>query len=161
MRLCRLLVLIVIGFAGYFVLQCAPTTVVLAADTYQPLSVKTGLWNVTVTNDLGGAPHTSSYRTCVTDKDLHTNPWGKGPDEKCDWNVLKSTSSDMEVHGSSCEAGKEYGMQTEVDLKIHALDSSNVKATMQGTSKGNGQTMNFKGNFTGKWAAATCPAGVN
>ena len=134
--------------------------VVFAADNYQPMNVKTGLWNVTHTNNLGGSQHANSYKTCVTAKDLQTNPWGKGPEEKCDWTVIKSTSSDMEVHGASCEAGKEYGMQTEVDLKIHALDPSNVKATMQGTSTGNGQKVPFSGTFVGKWVSSSCPAGT-
>ena len=166
--LCRrgLWLVLVVLLAAYFTIETArivpgSASVVFAADNYQPMNVKTGLWEVRHTNNLGGSQHTSSYKTCVTAKDLQSNPWGKGPEEKCDWTVIKSTSSDMEVHGTSCEAGKEFGMQTEVSLKIHAVDQSNVKATMQGTSTGNGQTMPFGGTFTGKWVSPSCPAGAN
>ena len=49
-------------------------------------------------------------------------------------------------------------MNTNVDVKLHALDSENVKASMQGTSTGNGQTVNVSGTFTGKWIGSSCPA---
>jgi len=135
-------------------------TILFAAD-YQPLKVQTGLWQVNSTTNLTGTPHTSSYKTCVTPKNLNSNPWANGPDEKCVWTVVKSSASDMDVHGAECEAGKEYGMTTNVDLKVHAVDAENVKASMEGTSKGNGQNMNFSGTYTGKWIAASCPAGMD
>ena len=93
---------------------------------------------------------------------MENNPWNK-PDEKCDWAVVNSTGSDMEVKTNSCTAGKNVGMmQTNVDLKIHVVDSENVQATMQLTSTGNnGTTMVGNGTYTGKWLGATCPAGTN
>ena len=111
---------------------------------------------------LGGTPQTSSYKKCVTKEELENNPWNK-PDEKCDWAVVNSTGSDMEVKTNSCTAGKNVGMmQTNVDLKIHVVDSENVQATMQLTSTGNnGTTMVGNGTYTGKWLGATCPAGTN
>lgn len=136
-------------------------TFLFAGSDFQPLNVKPGLWQVTANNNLTGTPHTVSYKKCVTAKDLNSNPWANGPDEKCVWTVVKSTASDMEVHGAACEAGKEYGLDTNVDLKIHAVDSGNVKASMEGTSKGNGQNMNFSGTYTGKWVGASCPAGTD
>ena len=134
-------------------------TIILAADSYQPLNVKAGLWQVTGTNQFGAAPVKVNYKKCITTKDLNTNPWVNGPEEKCTWTVVNSTGTDMEVKGTSCEAGKEYGMNTNIDLKLHAVDSENVKASMQGSSTGNGQTMNVNGTFTGKWMSASCPAG--
>jgi hypothetical protein len=65
----------------------------------------------------------------------------------------------MEIKGTSCELGKEYGMDTNVDLKLQAVDSENVKASMQGNSTGNGQTMSVSG--TGKWMGSGCPANTN
>jgi Protein of unknown function (DUF3617) len=132
-----------------------------AASNYQPLKVKTGLWQVTTSSDLAGSPHTNSYKTCVTAKDFKTNPWAKGSDDNCDWSVVSSTASDMEVRGSSCAAGKDYGMDTKVDIKFHAVDSENVKASLQGTATGNGQTMNFQGTYAGKWIGSDCPAGTD
>ncbi len=136
-------------------------TILFSANTYQPLKVKTGLWQVTTSNNLMGSQHTSSYKTCVTAKDLNTNPWANGADDKCDWSVVTSTASDMEVQGSSCAAGKNYGMETNVDIKFHAVDSENVKASLQGTSTGNGQTMNFSGTYAGKWISSDCPNGAD
>jgi hypothetical protein len=145
-------------FLGAIVL---PATFLSAAADFQPLKVKPGLWQVTANNNLTGTPHTLTYKKCITAKDLNTNPWGNGPDEKCVWTVVKSSASDMEVHGAECEAGKEYGMSTNVDLKIHAADAENVKASMDGTSKGNGQNVSFSGTYTGKWVGAGCPAGID
>jgi Protein of unknown function (DUF3617) len=109
----------------------------------------------------GGTPQSSSYKKCVTKEELESNPWNK-PEEKCDWTVVNSTGSEMEVKTNSCTAGKNLGMmQTDVDLKIHVVDSENVQATMQLTSNGNGTTMKGSGTYTGKWLAASCPAGTN
>ena len=64
----------------------------------------------------------------------------------------------MEIRGTACEAGRNQGMETDVNIKVHALDSENVKASVQGTSIGNGHTVNISGTFTGKWISASCPA---
>jgi len=109
----------------------------------------------------GGTPQTRTYQKCVTAKDLNANPWANGPDEKCTWTVVRSTSSDMEVRGTSCAGGKSQGMQTDISIKVHAVDSENVKAAVNGTSTGNGHTVNFEGTFTGKWLGPTCPPGTN
>lgn len=177
-------------------LICSMAGVILsAAGKVQPLNVKTGFWQVSVTttmsglpaippemqakldqmtpqqraqieammkNRLGGTPQTSSYKKCVTKEELENNPWNK-PEEKCNWTVVNSTGSDMEVKTNSCTAGKNVGMtQTNVDLKIHVVDSENVQATMQLTSTGNNDTaLVGSGTYTGKWLGATCPAGTD
>lgn len=134
------------------------TATILFAATNQPLNVKPGLWHVTGTNQVMGNTTKTDYKSCITAKDLNSNPWVNGSDEKCTWTVVTSTASDMEIKGTSCELGKENGMDTNVDLKLHAVDTENVKATMQGTSTGNGQTVNVSGAFTGKWMGASCSA---
>jgi hypothetical protein len=179
----------------FVALTCMLAGVVLsAAGKVQPLNVKTGLWQVSMTtamtglpaippelqarldqmtpeqraqmeammkSRLGGTPQTSSYKKCVTKEELENNAFNK-PDEKCNWTVVTSTGSDMEVKTASCTAGKNVGMmQTDVDLKIHVVDSENVQATMQLTSTGNGTTMKGNGTYTGKWLGATCPEGTN
>src|SRR5947209_5220615 len=97
---------------GSIVLSAA---ILLAFNNYQPLNVKPGLWQVAVTNNLNGSEHTNSYKKCVTAKDLNTNPWANGSDDKCDWTVVNSTASDMELRGASCEIGKNFGMDTSVE----------------------------------------------
>ena len=166
-----------------------------AAGKVQPLNVKTGLWQVSMTTTMtgpppippdlqakldqmtpeqrakieammksrfGGTPITSSYKKCVTKEELENNAFSK-PEEKCNWTVVTSTGSDMEVKTASCTAGKNVGLvQTDVDLKFHVVDPENVQATMQLTSTGeDGTTMKGSGTYTGKWLGATCPEGTN
>ena len=64
----------------------------------------------------------------------------------------------MEIRGTSCEAGRNQGMETGLNIKVQALDSENVKASVQGSSTGNGHTVNITGTITGKWIGASCPA---
>jgi len=105
----------------------------------------------------GGAPRTINYQTCVTKDDLAKAAF-TGPDEKCSWTVVNSSRSDMEARGSACEAGKNEGMKTDVTMKIHVVDSENVKGAVQGSATGNGTTVNIDNSYTGKWVSATCPA---
>jgi Protein of unknown function (DUF3617) len=148
------------------------SVVFAAAGKFQPLNVKTGLWQVTETITWTGlppqmaammkaAPQTRTYKSCVTAKDLTTNPWASGSDDKCHWTVLNSTATDMEVRGTSCDLGKDYGMTADVHGKIHVLDSENGTGTMAVALTGNGQTMNGHASYTGKWIGATCPADVH
>jgi Protein of unknown function (DUF3617) len=109
----------------------------------------------------GGTPRTTQYKKCVTAKDLNTNAFVNGPGEKCTWNIVNSTGTDMEARGTACEAGKEQGMDTDVDIKLHVVDPENVKATVQGKATGNGQNVNIDNTLTGKWMAASCPAGTD
>ncbi len=169
-------------------------TILLAGNDFQPLNVKTGLWQVTgsstasglppippdmqarldkmspeqrarieamMKSRFGGTPQAINYEKCVTAEDLNTNPFVNGPDEKCTWTVVSSTSSQMEIRGASCEAGRNQGMETDVSVKVYALDSEHVRASVQGTSAGNGHTVNINNTYTGKWISASCPAGTN
>lgn len=136
-----------------------------------PLDVKTGLWQITKTTTWTGLPprYASAmknglpvkYNSCVKAKDLSTNPWTNGAEEKCVWTVLNSTGTDLEVKGSSCNFGKEYGMTAEVHGKLHVVDPEDGTGSFQITLTGNGQTMNGNSLYSGKWVAATCPAAVN
>ena len=107
-----------------------------------------------------GAPQTTTYKKCVTKEDLNKNAFGKS-DDKCTWTVLNSTGTDMEVKGTSCEAGKTYGMYTDINMKLHVVDSENVNAAVQASATANGHTTNINGTYTGKWLGASCPAGTN
>ena len=104
----------------------------------------------------GGTPTTTTYKKCITPKDLNTNPFANGPDEKCAWTVVSSTGSDQEARGTSCALGKNYGMNSDVYVRAHASDSENVKGTMQITATGDGKTMNINGTYSGKWIGADC-----
>jgi hypothetical protein len=152
---------------------CLLASVVFGAkEEFQPLKVKTGLWQVTETITWSGlppqmaaimkaAPPTRTYKSCVTAKDLNNNPWANGSGDKCTWTVLNSTGSDMEVQGTSCDLGNNYGMKADVHGKIHVQDSENGTGSMAVTLTGNGQTMNGNASYTGKWIGASCIAGTN
>jgi hypothetical protein len=166
-------------------------TVLTAANSYQPLNVKLGLWRVTevstasgtppitpamqaridkmtpeqrarmqemIKSRFGRTPKTTQYEKCVTAKELNTNPFTNGPDEKCNWTVVNSTGSDMEARGTSCAAGEAQGLTTDVDIKLHAVNTETVNGSVQGTATGNGNTINIDNKLTGKWIAAACPA---
>ncbi len=149
---------------------CSVASLVLAAaGDIQPLKVKTGLWQMTETVKWTGlppqmaammksAPPTRTYKSCVRAKDLSTNPWADGSGDKCTWTVLNSNGSDMEVQGTSCDLGKDFGMKADVHGKIHAVDSENGTGSMEVTLTGNGQTMNGHASYTGKWIGESCPA---
>lgn len=145
------------------------TAVTLAiAASLHPLNVKPGLWQMTVTSTWKGLPpqfasamasgRTRTYQTCVKPEDLSTNPWSEGSGEKCTWSVLNSTGTDMEVRGTSCEMGSEYGMTSEVHGKIHVIDSENGTGSFDVTMTGNGRTMSGHSSYTGKWVGSSCPA---
>lgn len=155
----------VLGIAGI----CLVASVILAdTQKFQPLKVKTSLWQMTETITWTGlppqlaammkaVPQKRIYKSCVTAKDLNTNPWADGSGYKCNWTVLNSTGSDMEIQGKSCDLGAEYGMKADVHGKIHVQDSEIGTGSMAVTLTGNGQTMNGNASYIGKWIAATCP----
>jgi hypothetical protein len=150
---------------------CLVASVVFAAaGQFQPLKVKTGLWQMTESLKWTGVPpqmaammkaasQTRTYKSCVATKDLNTNPWADGSSDKCTWTVLNSTGTEMEVRGTSCDLGKNYGMTADVHGKIHVLDSENGTGSMTVILTGNGQIMNGIASYTGKWIGQSCPAG--
>lgn len=150
------------------------------AVTQTPLKVKPGLWQIDMAVNYSGLPPniqamldqmtaqqrhamglgaTTTHKTCITEKQLNTQ-WVQG-DENCKWTVLKSTSSDLDVQGTGCRAGKNEGMNTNVEVKIHVFDSEHVQGTMHGTGFGNGLHTTLDGKYMGKWIGATCHADMN
>ena len=145
----------------------AASVVFAAAGQFQPLNVKTGLWQMTKTvtwTDLPpqmaammkAAPQTMTYNSCITTKDLNSNPWANGSGDNCTWTVLNSTRTDMEVRGSGCDLGKDSGMTAEIHGQIHIKDPENGTGSMTLTLTGNGQTMHGLASYTGKWVSASC-----
>jgi hypothetical protein len=153
------------------VVICLTASLATAAGDVHPLNAKTGLWQITETVTWTGLPpqmsammkngRTINYKSCVREKDLNGNPFANGADEKCNWKVLKSSSTDMEVQGNSCELGKEFGMTADIHGTIHVPDPENGTGSFTVVLTGNGQTMNGHANYSGKWTSATCPADMN
>ena len=130
--------------------------VVLAANNVQPLNVKTGLWQVTMTMTIQGmgAPRTHTYKSCVKKENLGQYPFADR-ENNCKYTVQSSTSSHMDVSGSCLpnEGGK-----ADFRIQLEAIDSENVKGTGQLTLAGPQGAMHGDYSGKGKWIGATCSA---
>jgi len=148
------------------VLAASAVAVAVAASLH-PLQVNTGLWQMTATTTWAGLPpqldaqlgngRTNHYTSCVRPRDLSTNPWAEGSRDGCKWTVLTSTGTDMEVRGTSCDMGRDYGMTAVVHGRIHVLDPKDGTGSFDITMSGNGQTVTGHASYTGKWVGASCP----
>ena len=138
----------------------ASATVLLADSSVQPLNVKPGLWEVTMSitlNGMGTPPRTNTYKSCLKKEDLNKYPF-TDPDKKCTYTILSSTGSTMEARGT-CAPGSE-GAKIDFKLRLDAVDTENVKGTGQMTMSGPGGSMNGNYAATAKWLGPTCPANV-
>jgi hypothetical protein len=128
---------------------------VVAAAGLAPLSINTGLWQVTMTSSINGMPpHTVTYTSCVRSEDLTKYPF---TDQKanCTWNVLSSTSSTMEANGT-CMPRNMGTLQ--FMMKLTALDAQHVQGTGQVTANTPNGPMSGNYSGAGKWIGAQCPA---
>lgn len=148
-------------------------TVLFAADE-QPLNVKPGEWQVQYDVKYSGLPpqyqamvdqmsaqqksamglgSAETSKLCVKAADLN-KPWSQ---DNCRWRVLKATGSDLESHSTSCQHGSR-GANSDMDMniKIHAVDSEHVRATLHGTAVMQGSQVTIDGSYLGKWLGSTC-----
>ena len=153
-----------------------------AADSFQPLNVKTGLWEststVTVNGQIGlpedmlskltpeqraryearmqanagGRTTTHTNQSCLTPEKLNHGTLFDDKEMGCRQTVLNSNSSKLELH-VVCQNND---MSAQGTLQIEALNSESVKGsgTMSITSQSH--TMNSKTSLTAKWVGASC-----
>lgn len=161
------------------ILLCA--CVLMAGYQVQPLNVKPGLWEVTMTTAVSGrppisqeilakmtpeqrakfeasmkgmasgVPKTKTSRNCVTKEQLSKDPFSEEK-SNCTRTVLKSTGSMMEIR-EVCEG---EGVKSDVTMRIEALNPENVKGSGHVTAAGGSNSMNVNTSFTAKWLGATC-----
>jgi hypothetical protein len=154
---------------------------VAAGGTYQPLNVKTGLWESTWTSSVSGrppipaelaakmtpeqkerfeammnsiasqAPKPRTNRSCLTKEKLEKDPFNE-QSKGCKENVLASTGSKMDIQ-ETCPRGD---ITMDFTVHIEAVDSEHVTGTMKSNMAGGGNTMNTNGTFTSKWLGAAC-----
>ncbi len=166
--------------AALWILLCLSASLALAAGKYQPLNVKLGTWETTFTSTVSGAPpvpqemldkmtpeqrarfdaamskmasgapRTHTSKTCLTKERLEKDPFSDR--QSCTEKVLTSTSSKMEIE----EVCNEENAQSDSKIRLEAIDSENVKGSMQTVVTGSGKTMNVNGTFTSKWVGAAC-----
>jgi hypothetical protein len=134
------------------------SAMILSAAGPDPLNIKPGLWQVTMTSKVSSLPqpNTSTYQSCIKKEDLAKYPF-TDPDANCNWNVLSSTGTQMEAKGMCRPQG--MGNVT-FNMKLEATDSENVKGTGQLTFDGPGGVINGTYSGTAKWKSASCPANL-
>src|SRR5215470_18928091 len=138
------------------------TFVVFAADTAPRLNVKLGLWEVTTTTSMagappipsdalanmtpeqramveqrmsmGGAPRTSTEKTCETKEKLEKDNLFKGKDDECTRTPVTNTATrvEMKMHCSV------KGYTSDGTIRFDAISPENVKGAMDMTSSEKG-----------------------
>jgi hypothetical protein len=122
----------------------------------EPLNIKTGLWQVTMTSTISRLPepNTSTYKSCLKREDLGRYPFAD-PEANCTWNVVSSTGSNMEADGT-CMPGALGKVGFKMRLEVGSPES--VSGTGQLVVDGPAGTMSGTYAGSAKWLQATCPA---
>jgi tRNA threonylcarbamoyladenosine modification (KEOPS) complex Pcc1 subunit len=152
-----------------------------ANGDYQPLNVKTGLWETTWTSSVTGRPpipadmlekmtpeqraqfeaamssmmsqaqKPRTSKSCLTKDKLEKDPF-KREDKGCTETVLASTGSKMDVR----ETCTHENAKSDVTVHIEAEDSEHVRGTVKSNVSASGNAMNVNGTFTSKWLGMVC-----
>ncbi len=155
-----------------------------AADRYQPLAVKTGLWEVTTTISMSGQmplpPDVLEKLTpeqrakfeermngkslqpakpivskhCLTQEQLDKGASFAEDRKSCQHTIVSSTRSKAVVRMDCLD----NGVKIEAKLEFEAVDSENIKGQTQTTATGGDRTMNSNSTLTGKWLGPACGA---
>ncbi|MGH9482661.1 MAG: DUF3617 domain-containing protein [Terriglobales bacterium] len=170
-------------------LQALSTLILLAAaallagQSFTPLNVQTGVWQVnqqvTLTGDLPVPPELAAnmtpamraqiaaeflgpnnitYKTCVTPAKLAQDPFPpkSSPHASCTETVVSSTSTDLTVQ-IACAGDVTGGGQ----VNLHASDTHHVTANGNGTVTAEGKTLHDQVSVTAQWIGPTCPPDVH
>lgn len=154
----------------------APAKTVQGAN-YQPLNIKTGLWEVTMTRSANGempmpaeymsrlTPEqrarfeaamkersTHTYTSCVKKEDVDGSLLNSRDNRDCTVTILKSTSSELDGK-MSCNM---EGMRGDGTMNMHVLDSGHTQGVTHMTMTGNGKTLNTDATISGKWIGSDC-----
>jgi hypothetical protein len=148
---------------------------------YQPLDVKTGLWESSWTMAMkglppippdvlekmppeqrarleaamgktgSGTPMTRTNKSCLTKEQLEKNPFSQ--DQKnCKDTIISSTGSKMDIH-AVCN---ENDMKMDLTIHIERSDSEHVTGKVESDTTGSGHDMTMNGTFKSKWLGAAC-----
>lgn len=147
---------------------------------YQPLNMKPGLWEKTITITMTGElpfpaemlnkltpdqrariearmkanspahTRTTTDKSCVTREDLE-KPFNPG-NKECTWTILESSST--KAKGTvSCQA---EGMKMNGTGEYEAPDPEHLKGSIHTNSTGGGKNMTVDSAFTSKWLGSSC-----
>jgi hypothetical protein len=153
-----------------------------AADGLQPLDVKLGQWETTSTSSTSGTPpippdvlarltpdqrakmeaivkagvskgaRATTRKSCLTKEDLAKASAFGDEQKSCTRTVVTSSGSKQEVR-FECTNG---AMKNTGTLLVEAVNSENVKGSIQIAATSGDRTMNVNSTFTSKWIGATC-----
>jgi hypothetical protein len=153
-----------------------------AADKVQPLKVKIGLWEVTMTTNTSGQmpipdelvarltpdqrarieerinarsaqpAKVITYRHCLTQEQLDKGVTFGEDHRSCTRTIVSSTSSGIDQR-LECE---EHGVKTDGKIHFEAINSENVKGLVQFGATGGDHTMNSSLSFVAKWISPLC-----
>ncbi|HEU5335195.1 MAG TPA: DUF3617 domain-containing protein [Terriglobales bacterium] len=152
-----------------------------AASKIQPLNVKTGLWQTTMTmNRFGEMPlpsdmlsrltpqqrarlearmkahptntRTMVYKSCLTRKELE-NP-NFTARQQCTWTTLQSNGA--RIKGSALCTYPQPAMRVKGSGEFVALDREHVKGFLHMAAAGKGGAMNTSSDFSSKWLGPSC-----
>ena len=152
-----------------------------AADKFQPLNVKTGLWETTSSITTSGElpipaeflskltpeqraridarmkanaaekTKTHTSRSCLTPEKLQESPFSD-EQKDCTRSLLASPSSKAEIR-FECRM---HGRKMDGTINLEALNSETVKGSGHTKASGAGHTMNTSTTFTSKWLGPNC-----
>ena len=147
----------------------------------QPLNVKTGLWESTMTYTQAGElpipastlhsltpqqrarleetmkansgrSHTMTHKSCLKKEDLDNPDF---TDKKqCTWTTLESSST--KAKGSAICDYPDIGAKLSGTGEITVLDREHISGTIHMTATGSGHKMNTDGKLTAKWLGSSC-----
>jgi len=151
-----------------------------AAVKFQPLNVKTGLWQNTMTTALAGqmvipperlanltpeqrarveaamnarsgqGAKTTTYQSCITKDELQKTPFR---DKKnCTETLISSSNTQAEVK-LACTM---EGVDGSGEMQIHAASDESIVGSGHGTVTMQGRTMNTSWKLIGKWMGESC-----
>ena len=157
------------------------TATLWAADKFQPLNVRTGLWESTMTttatgqtrvpDDLlsrlspeqraryearvransGQRSRTFTNKSCLTKEKLQSGTLFEG-ERHCTETVLNSSASKLQLR-VECES---QGMKTQGTLLLEAIGTENVKGSGSMALTSSGHTMNSNTSLSAKWLGPSC-----
>jgi hypothetical protein len=153
-----------------------------AAEKFQPLDAKLGLWEITSKHEMTGTPPIppdvlakmspeqrarveaifkqkaaqgatpQTRQTCLTQDKLDKAPFNEDR-KSCQRTIISSTSSVAEFREECSEAD---GSKRSVNGRFELSGSSNMKGSLQVKASSNGKAMNINIDMTGKWIGPDC-----
>jgi hypothetical protein len=154
----------------------APPRTIRGAN-YQPLNIKTGLWEVTYTRSANGEmpmpaeymsrltpeqrarfeaamkeKSTHTYKSCVKKEDVDGSLLNSKNNRDCNVTILKSSSTELDGK-MSCNV---EGMRGDGTMNMTVLDSEHTKGVTHMTMTGNGKTFNTDATLSSKWISSDC-----